>query len=58
MPLSTYFWVVFLLALLGGGFAGWGSARGYPWGWGVPLTLILILLLILALRVFGGPIQN
>ena len=55
MPLGFWFWLIFVLAILFGGFTYWpGSPWGRfaPWSWAV----LFILLGILGFHDFGGPL--
>ena len=57
MPMSILYWVLMIIWLIFGMWAGYTPGQPYPYrSWGGNL-LIFILMGILGYKVFGGPIQ-
>ena len=55
MTLSTWFWVIYVITLLFGGYFGYNSGQKYWWnGW----VVNAILFFIVGLEVFGSPIKG
>jgi hypothetical protein len=56
MPLETWFWVIYVLAILFSMAGVWQSPPPDRWRWGGWLIL-WVLVGILGLKAFGGPVK-
>ncbi len=57
MKVGTWFWVIWVIALLFGGYVGWNHAGGFIYWFGGS-GLMMILTFFLGLGIFGSPIQG